>query len=103
MIKEDLITLLTLVFMGLGLITFITGFIVLLTRVLGKGISQIAKETQKVVQKGITEEIASIIGNASVLIDSLNHMVTTAAGIGVFLMILGVLLMAGSFALFLRF
>lgn len=103
MIKEDLITLLTLVFMGLGLISFITGFIVLITRVLGKGISQIAKETQKVVQKGITEEIASIIGNASVLIDSLNQMVTTAAGIGVFLMILGVLLMAGSFALFLRF
>jgi hypothetical protein len=103
MIKEDLITLLTLVFMGLGLISFITGFIVLLTRVLGKGITKIAKETQKVVQKGITEEIASIIGNASVLIDSLNQMVTTAAGIGVFLMVLGVLLMAGSFALFLRF
>lgn len=103
MIKEDLITLLTLIFMGLGLISFITGFIVLLTRVLGKGITQIAKETQKVVQKGITEEIASIVGNASVLIDSLNQMVTTAAGIGVFLMVLGVLLMAGSFALFLRF
>ncbi|MBW6472792.1 MAG: hypothetical protein K0B14_06680 [Anaerolineaceae bacterium] len=103
MIKEDLITLLTLIFMGLGLISFITGFIVLLTRVLGKGITKIAKETQKVVQKGITEEIASIIGNASVLIDSLNQMVTTAAGIGVFLMVLGVLLMAGSFALFLRF
>ncbi|MDX9849241.1 MAG: hypothetical protein RBT01_01920 [Anaerolineaceae bacterium] len=103
MIKEDLVTLLTLVFMGLGLISFITGFIVLLTRVLGKGITQIAKQTQKVVQKGITEEIASIIGNASVLIDSLNQMVTTAAGIGVFLMVLGVLLMAGSFALFLRF
>lgn len=89
--------------MGLGLISFITGFIVLLTRVLGKGITQIAKQTQKVVQKGITEEIASIIGNASVLIDSLNQMVTTAAGIGVFLMVLGVLLMAGSFALFIRF
>lgn len=103
MIKEDLVTLLTLIFMGLGLISFITGFIVLVTRVLGKGITKIAKETQKVVQKGITEEIASIIGNASVLIDSLNQMVTTAAGIGVFLMVLGVLLMAGSFALFLRF
>jgi len=89
--------------MGLGFISFITGFIVLLTRVLGKGITQIAKETQKVVQKGITEEIAAIIGNASVLIESLNQMVTTAAGIGVFLMVLGVLLMAGSFALFLRF
>ena len=103
MIKADLVTLLTLVFMGLGLISFITGFIVLLTRVLGKGITQIAKQTQNVVQKGITEEIASIIGNASVLIESLNQMVTTAAGIGVFLMVLGVLLMAGSFALFIRF
>lgn len=103
MIKADLVTLLTLVFMGLGLISFITGFIVLLTRVLGKGITQIAKQTQNVVQKGITEEIASIIGNASVLIESLNQMVTTAAGIGVFLMVLGVLLMASSFALFIRF
>jgi hypothetical protein len=89
--------------MGLGLISFITGFIVLLTRVLGKGITQIAKQTQNVVQKGITEEIASIIGNASVLIESLNQMVTTSAGIGVFLMVLGVLLMGSSFALFIRF
>ncbi|MDO9085761.1 MAG: hypothetical protein Q7U53_06105 [Anaerolineaceae bacterium] len=101
--KDEIITLLTLVFMGLGFVSFLTGFIVLLTRVLGKGITKIANETQKVVQKGITEEIASIIGNASVLIESLNQLVTTSAGIGVFLMVLGVLLMGGSFALFLRF
>lgn len=103
MAKEEIITLVTLVFMGLGFLSFLTGFIVLLTRVLGKGITKIAGETQKVVQKGITEEIASIIGNASVLLDSLNQMVTTAAGIGVFLMVLGVLIMIGAFALFLRF
>ncbi len=103
MAKEEIITLVTLVFMGLGFLSFLTGFIVLLTRVLGKGITKIASETQKVVQKGITEEIASIIGNASVLLDSLNQMVTTAAGIGVFLMVLGVLIMIGAFALFLRF
>lgn len=103
MAKEEIITLITLVFMGLGFLSFLTGFIVLLTRVLGKGITKIASETQKVVQKGITEEIASIIGNASVLLDSLNQMVTTAAGIGVFLMVLGVLIMIGAFALFLRF
>jgi hypothetical protein len=101
--KEEIITLLSLVFMGLGLISFLTGFVVLLTRVLGRGITKIANETQKVVQKGITEEIASVIGNASVLIESLNQLVTTAAGIGVFLMVLGVLVVAGSFALFLRF
>jgi hypothetical protein len=101
--KDEIITLLTLVFMGLGFVSFLTGFIVLMTRVLGRGITKIANETQKVIQKGITEEIASIIGNASVLIESLNQLVTTAAGIGVFLMVLGVLLMGGSFALFLRF
>lgn len=101
--KEEIITLLSLVFMGLGLMSFLTGFVVLLTRVLGRGITKIANETQKVVQKGITEEIASVIGNASVLIESLNQLVTTAAGIGVFLMVLGVLVVAGSFALFLRF
>lgn len=103
MLKVDLITILTLVFMGLGLISFVTGFIVLVTRVLGKGITQIARETQKVIQKGVTEEIAAIIGNASVLLDSLTQMVTTAAGVGVFLMVLGLLLMGGSFVIFLRF
>jgi hypothetical protein len=103
MAKEEIITLVTLIFLGMGFVSFLSGFIVLLTRVLGKGITKIASETQKVVQKGITEEIASIIGNASVLLDSLNQMVTTTSGIGVFLMVLGVLVMAGSFALFLRF
>ncbi len=103
MTKEEIITLVTLVFLGMGFLSFLSGFIVLLTRVLGRGITKIASETQKVVQKGITEEIASIIGNASVLLDSLNQMVTTTSGIGVFLMVLGVLVMAGSFALFLRF
>lgn len=103
MAKEEIITLVTLVFLGMGFLSFLSGFIVLLTRVLGRGITKIASETQKVVQKGITEEIASIIGNASVLLDSLNQMVTTTSGIGVFLMVLGVLVMAGSFALFLRF
>ena len=103
MAKEEVITLVTLVFLGMGFLSFLSGFIVLLTRVLGRGITKIASETQKVIQKGITEEIASIIGNASVLLDSLNQMVTTTSGIGVFLMVLGVLLMAGSFALFLRF
>jgi len=101
--KEEIITLLSLVIMGLGFISFLTGFVVLVTRVLGKGITKIANETQKVIQKGITEEIASIIGNASVLIESLNQLVTTAAGIGVFLMVIGVLIVGGSFALFLRF
>lgn len=103
MAKEEIITLVTLIFLGMGFVSFLSGFIVLLTRVLGRGITKIASETQKVVQKGITEEIASIIGNASVLLDSLNQMVTTTSGIGVFLMVLGVLVMAGSFALFLRF
>jgi len=37
------------------------------------------------------------------LIESLNQLVTTAAGIGVFLMVIGVLIVGGSFALFLRF
>jgi len=48
--KEEIITLLSLVFMGLGFISFITGFVVLVTRVLGKGITKIANETQKVIQ-----------------------------------------------------
>jgi len=102
MVIENLYLKIGLVIMGLGGFAFFTGLVILLTRVLGGGINKIAKETQKIVQKGIAEEVAGLVGNASVLIESLNELVQTAAGIGVFLIIIGVLMMGGSLYLILQ-
>jgi hypothetical protein len=96
---DQTFVILSLVLLVLGAISFFSGLIVLLTRVLGGGINKIAAETKKIVQKGIAEEMAGLVGNASVLIESVNQLVKTAAGIGVFLMVIGLIMMTGAIVL----
>ncbi len=83
----------------LGVILLVIGVIILITRVLGGDVKQIAEQTARLAQKGIAEEIAGLVGNASTLVESLNQLVRTAAGVGVFLIVLGLLLMAAAYGL----
>jgi hypothetical protein len=96
---NDFILTLSLAVLGLGLLTFILGVIVILVKVMGKATNTIADETAKLAQKGITEEVAGLVGNASTMLDSLKDFVRTSAGMGIFLVMTGILLMAASFAL----
>ncbi len=101
--SAELLYKLGLVLLAVGALTFLIGMYILVSRVFGVGITKIANETKKIVQKGIAEEMAGLVGNASVLIESLNQLVQTSAGVGVFLVIMGALLMGGSFYLLLQF
>ena len=96
---NDFVLTLALVILGLGLLTFILGVIIILVKVMGKATTTIANETTKLAQKGITEEVAGLVGNASTMLDSLKGFVQTSAGMGIFLVLIGILLMAGSFVL----
>ena len=96
---NDFVLTLALVILGLGLLTFILGVIIILVKVMGKATTTIADETTKLAQKGITEEVAGLVGNASTMLDSLKGFVQTSAGMGIFLVMIGILLMAGSFVL----
>jgi hypothetical protein len=99
---NDFVLTLTLVVLGLGLLTFILGVIIILVKVLGKATTIIADETTKLAQKGITEEVAGLVGNASAMLDSLKDFVRTSAGMGIFLVMTGILMMAASFALIMQ-
>jgi len=88
--------------LALGIILLITGVVILITRVLGGEVKQIAMQTAELAKKGIAEEIAGLVGNASTLVESLNQLVRTTAGVGVFLIILGLLLMAAAYGLVLQ-
>lgn len=103
MVSADLLNKIGLVILSLGGLTFLIGMYILISRVIGVGISKIANETKKIVQKGIAEEIAGLVGNASVLIESLNQLVQTSAGVGVFLVIIGALMMGGSIYMLMQF
>jgi hypothetical protein len=76
----------------LGVITLLTGILVLVTRSAGKEVRTLATQTARLAKKGIAEDVAGLVGNASNLLRATNELVRTSAGIGVFLAILGFLL-----------
>ena len=80
----------------LGAITLLVGIILLITRSAGKEVRTLATQTAKLAQKGIAEDVAGLVGNASNLLSATNELVRTSAGIGVFLAVLGVVLMAAA-------
>lgn len=69
----------------LGAITLGIGVYVLVVRAAGPELRMIADQTAKLAQKGIAEDVAGLVGNASSLVESLNQLVKTATGVGAFL------------------
>jgi hypothetical protein len=81
----------------LGVISIGAGIILLITRASGKAIQTIATQTTRLAQKGLAEEISGLVGNASSLMEALNQLVRTSAGIGIFLVVFGFILLVASF------
>lgn len=81
----------------LGVISIGAGIILLITRASGKAIQTIATQTTRLAQKGLAEEISGLVGNASSLMEALNQLVRTSAGIGIFLVLFGFILLVASF------
>jgi hypothetical protein len=77
----------------LGSLTFILGVAVLIIGVWGQDLRAITAQTSRIAQKGLAEEISGLVGNASNLLNTINSLVQTTTGIGVFLTIAGALLM----------
>lgn len=85
-----------------GVIVMGVGVFVLVSKMLGNDVRTIANQTTKLAQKGITEDITGLVGNARTLIEALNDMVKTTAGVGIFLILLGIGLMGAAYALVLQ-
>lgn len=80
----------------IGAISFAVGVIVLVTRSTGQEVRSLAAQTAQLTQKGLAEDVVGLVGNASALLTATSELVRTTAGIGVFLTLLGVILMAVS-------
>jgi hypothetical protein len=81
----------------MGVISIGAGIILLITRASGRAIQTIAAQATRLAQKGLAEEISGLVGNASALLDSLNQLVRTSAGIGVFLVVFGFVMLVAAF------
>jgi len=80
----------------IGATTFIAGIFILLRKAASNDIKDLVVQTKRIAQKGITDDIAGLVGNATSLIDAMNQLVVTTRGIGIMLVISGGTLMAFS-------
>ncbi len=82
---------------ALGLIVMAISIFILSRQALGSEIKTIANQTTKLAEKGITENIAGLVGNASALINALHDLSKTNTGIGVFLVFFGIALVTTAY------
>ena len=94
-------TMATLLFL-VGLVSIGIGIFILTSQAVGKNVKIIANQTTKLAQKGISEDISGLVGNASALLEALNQLVRSTAGIGIFLIIISLVLFAGAYGLVLQ-
>ena len=102
MLQDILISMVTAIFFA-GLISFVIGIVILIARSGSKELKTLAKQSTQLAQKGIAEDVAGLVGNASSLLSATNELIKTTAGIGVFLTLLGVALMIVACSLALKF
>jgi hypothetical protein len=95
----DLIQIMAVGLMVMGTISLVAGIVTLVFRVSGKDIHTLASQTLRLAQKGVAEEVAGLVGNASALLEAVNQLVRTSTGVGVFLVLISFLLFAGSYFL----
>jgi hypothetical protein len=86
----------------LGVFTFLIGIIILASKALSKDLRTISAQTTELAKKGIAEDVSGLVGNASALMNSLEQLVKTATGIGVFMVLLGIILIVASLYIFLN-
>jgi hypothetical protein len=89
---SDFLFLMVIILFCLGVLSLITGIIVLISRTMNKDIRTLATQTSRLAQKGIIDGVSGLVGNASTLLEAINQLVRTSTGIGVFLIFTGLIL-----------
>lgn len=77
-----------------GIICLVLSVFILAKQALNKDVQRIAEATTNLAEKGITDGVSGLVGNASLLIDSLNELSKSNTGIGVFFVFLSLALFA---------
>jgi hypothetical protein len=97
-VNDFLLTMATVLLIA-GVILIGVGVFILIRKLTGKELQTIADQTTKLAQKGLSDDISGLVGNARSLIEALNDMVKTTTGIGLLIIIFGFALIGAAYAL----
>jgi hypothetical protein len=96
---DDFLQTMAVVLFIIGLIALSIGIFTLAKQAVSKYVQIIAEQTTKLAQKGIAEDVAGLVGNASSLLTALNQLVASNAGIGIILTLISFVLLGSAYAL----
>ncbi|MBN2548477.1 MAG: hypothetical protein JXB15_04940 [Anaerolineales bacterium] len=91
-----LLPILVVLIFALGAVNFIAGTIILVLQASRGDVKTLAVQTNQLVQKGLAQDMVGLIGNATDMLDSINQLVRTARGVGIFLTVMGIVMMIGA-------
>jgi hypothetical protein len=100
-IDEAFMWMATIVFF-VGVVVLLAGIIILIVQASGKNVKTVSESVSKLAQRGIAEDVAGLVGNASSLMNSMNDLVRSSSGIGITLIITGAALMAAAYFIFMQ-
>ncbi len=81
----------------LGCMCVLLGIFVLMSRGYSREIRALATHSARLGRKGMAEEVTGLVNSASELVGALNSLVKTASGAGLFLIIVGIGMIAASY------
>lgn len=93
----DMQLLIAAVFFVLGLLSTVLGVFILMARGYSREIKSLASHSARIGHKGLAEDVSGLVSSASGLIEAINQLVRTASGVGSFLILFGVLMLAATY------
>lgn len=94
---QELQILIAAVAFIMGCLCVLIGIFMLVSRGYSKEVRTIAAHASRLGHKGISHEVTGLVNSAAELLMAINQLVRTASGIGVFLILLGLSLLAASY------
>jgi hypothetical protein len=91
--------MMSLVLFGSGMLTISFGIWRLMARDFQSTMRSLAVQSARIGQKAITGDVANVADSAARLMDSVNQLVRTSAGIGAFLTIFGMVQVLAAYLL----
>jgi len=89
---NDFVLTLAGIILFLGVVSFIVGLFTLAFKIASGDFAKISSQSAKLMNKGLTDDVSDLMGNASSLLESLTQMSRTKAGVGMFLIIVAFVL-----------
>ncbi len=95
--QPDLQVGIILILLGSGLVSLLAGILILIGRGFSKEMQTLASTSTELSKRAINHDMTALSESLSEILSQINQMMKTAAGTGAFLIMIGVVLMAGAY------